>query len=297
MVSPWSRSPTAQPCKNELHGTDADDPSCTKLAWCVEHEPQASRIIAHFDGADPNSATIELSVREACIYPKRNGINWVTIHGIECRHAASPWAPPTAEQIGMVGPNWALGWIIEDCHIHHARCSGISLGAPSFVGDNAWTQTGLKHGSQREREIVFTALHHGWSRETVGSHTIRNCHIHHCEQTGIVGHLGGIASEIRNNHIHHIHANRRYGGHEMAGIKLHAPIDVRIVGNHIHDTVRGIWLDWQAQGARVHNNLLHRNATDDFYIEVSHGPTVVDHNCFLSPTSVKNCSQGTAFVS
>jgi hypothetical protein len=82
----------------------------------------------------------------------------------------------------------------------------------------------------------------------------------------------------------------------MAGIKLHAAIDTRIAGNHIHDCVRGIWLDWQGQGARVQGNLCHDNGTEDFYIEVCHGPAIVDHNCLLSPMAVKNCSQGTAFV-
>jgi hypothetical protein len=196
----------------------------------------------------------------------------------------------------MVGPNWAKGWVIEDCHLHHARCSAISLGAPAFIGDNAWSRNGLKHGTQREREAVFTAVNNGWSRDSVGSHLIQRCHIHHCEQTGICGHLGAVFSEIRDNHIHHIHCLRRYGGHEMAGIKLHAPIDTRIHGNHIHDTVRGMWLDWQAQGSRVHGNLVHASATEDFYVEVSHGPLLVDHNYFLSSGSVKNCAQGSAFV-
>ena len=196
----------------------------------------------------------------------------------------------------MLGPNWARGWIIEDYHLHHARCSAIRLGAPRFIGENRWTNEQVKHGTQREREVVFTALHHGWSRDTVGGHLVQGCHIHDCEQTGICGHLGGIFSVISHNHIHHIHTRRRFGGHEMAGIKLHAPIDVRIEGNHIHDCKRGIWLDWQAQGTRVHRNLIYQSNVDDFYTEVSHGPAIIDHNCFLSATSVKNCSQGSAFI-
>ena len=268
---------------------EADEPECTSRSWCVEFSETSSRIIANFSGENPNHHSIELSVREACIYPRKNGVNWVTIQGLECRQAATPWAPPTAEQIGMIGPNWAKGWVIEDCHLHHARCSAISLGAPHFIGNNRWTNERVKHGTQREREAVFTALHHGWSRDTVGSHMVRRCHIHDCEQTAICGHLGAIFSTISDNHIHHIHTRRRYGGHEMAGIKFHAPIDTRIVGNHIHDCVRGIWLDWQHQGARVHKNLMYHNKTEDFYIEVSHGPTIIDHNYFLSPGAIKNC--------
>ena len=28
--------------------------------------------------------------------------------------AATQWAPPTAEQIGLIGTNWSKGWIIEN---------------------------------------------------------------------------------------------------------------------------------------------------------------------------------------
>ena len=34
-----------------------------------------------------------------------------------------PWTPPTADQPGLIGPNWAKGWIIEDNVIHDAKCS------------------------------------------------------------------------------------------------------------------------------------------------------------------------------
>jgi hypothetical protein len=196
----------------------------------------------------------------------------------------------------MVGPHWSKGWIIEHCHLHHARCSAISLGAPAFIGDNRWTREKVKHGTQREREVVFAALNNGWSRENIGSHIVRHNHLHDCEQTAICGHLGGIFSHIHHNHIHHTYIRRRFGGHEMAGIKLHAPIDVRIEPNRIHDSHMAVWLDWQAQGTRVSRNVCYRNDRADFYVEVSHGPCTVDHNFFLSPTAIRNCSQGNAFV-
>jgi len=271
-------------------------PDHVKGAWCAVTGEQGCEVVADFGDEDPNATLVELSVREACLYPKANGVDWVTIRGIEFCQAASPWAPPTAEQVGMVGPNWAKGWIIEDCHLHHARCSGISLGAPSFIGNNRWTRERVKHGTQREREAVFTALSHGWSAENIGSHIVRRNHIHHCEQTGICGHLGAIFSELSENHIHHIHVRRRFSGHEMAGIKLHAPIDCLITRNRLHHCIMGLWMDWQAQGTRISRNLCHDNSNADVYIEVSHGPYTVDNNLLLSTHSVKNCSQGGAFV-
>ena len=66
--------------------------------------------------------------------------------------------------------------------------------------------------------------------------------------------------------------------------------------NLIHNNFRGIWLDWQAQGARVTKNVLFNNFKEDFFNEVNHGPLLVDHNIMLSEVSVLNVSQGTAFA-
>ena len=68
----------------------------------------------------------------------------------------------------------------------------------------------------------------------------------------------------------------------MAGIKFHAAIDVEISRNHIYRTCRGLWLDWMAQGTRVSRNLFHDNAGEDLFVEVDHGPFLVDNNLFLS---------------
>src|SRR5690606_20598954 len=101
--------------------------------------------------------------------------------------------------------------------------------------------------------------------------------------------------EITDNHIYDIATRREFYGHEIGGIKLHAAIDVLIADNHIHDCSLGLWLDWQTQGTRVARNVLHSNSRDAF-IEVSHGPYVVDHNVFASPVSLENFSQGGAYV-
>jgi alpha-N-arabinofuranosidase len=82
----------------------------------------------------------------------------------------------------------------------------------------------------------------------------------------------------------------------MAGIKFHAAIDVEISRNHIYRTCRGIWLDWMAQGSRVSRNLLHDNRDQDLFVEVDHGPFLVDNNIFLSPMTLLDVSQGGAYV-
>jgi len=51
-----------------------------------------------------------------------------------------------------------------------------------------------------------------------------------------------------------------------------------------------------AQGTRVTRNLFHDNGADDLFVEVDHGPFVVDNNLFLSMTSLQDWSQGGAYV-
>ncbi|HWH99520.1 MAG TPA: right-handed parallel beta-helix repeat-containing protein, partial [Propionibacteriaceae bacterium] len=213
----------------------------------------------------------------------------------ELCQAATPWAPPTADQPGLVGPNWAKGWIIEDNVIHDAKCSAISIGKEGSTGHNYATIRGDKPGYQYQLESVFTALEYGWDREHIGSHVIRRNTVFDCGQNAIVGHLGCVFSTIEDNHIYNIAIKREFYGYEIAGIKLHAALDVIIRHNRIHDCTLGIWLDWQTQGTRVSRNLLYAN-NRDLFIEVSHGPYVVEHNILASPASLELFSQGGAFV-
>ncbi|MEA3226494.1 MAG: right-handed parallel beta-helix repeat-containing protein, partial [Planctomycetota bacterium] len=124
-----------------------------------------------------------------------------------------------------------------------------------------------------------------------------NNHISHCEQAGIVGSMGPVFCTVTNNVIHDIHIRRLFTGAEMAGIKFHGAVDTLISGNHIYRTNRGIWLDWMTQGTRVTRNLLHDNGpSEDLFVEVNHGPFLVDNNILLSPNGVLVNSQGAAYV-
>ncbi len=83
----------------------------------------------------------------------------------------------------------------------------------------------------------------------------------------------------------------------MAGIKFHGAIDTVISHNHVYRTCRGIWLDWMSQGARVTGNLLHDNESrEDLFVEVNHGPFMVDNNLFLSGNVLNDISHGCAFA-
>ncbi|MDR1189468.1 MAG: right-handed parallel beta-helix repeat-containing protein [Bifidobacteriaceae bacterium] len=274
---------------------EAAGPDQAPRVWHAEVGPTDTVIWANFGAADPNLDTVEINVRRCVFYPRETGRDYITVRGFELAQAACPWAPPTAEQPGLIGPNWAKGWVIEDNVIHDAKCAGISIGKEASTGDNFFTQRRDKPGYQYQLEAVFAARAIGWSKERIGSHVIRRNTIFDCGQNGIVGHLGCVFSEIYDNHIYNIALKREFYGHEIAGIKLHAAIDVSIKHNRIHNCSLGTWLDWQTQGTRVTANTYYQN-NRDLFIEVSHGPYVVDHNIFASKASIELFSQGGAFV-
>lgn len=287
LVDDWTRTTVPAP--------DADWATRTWAAR-VDGEAATTTIQAHFGpGVDPNDHLVEINVRPAVLRPERHHIDWITVRGLELAQAATQWAPPTAEQEGLVGPNWAKGWILEDNVIHDSRCSGVSLGKESSTGQNFAGTRRDKPGYLYQLESVFAARRIGWDKEHIGSHIVRRNQIFDCGQTGIVGHLGCVFSTIEDNDIHDIATRRDFFGHEIAGIKLHAAIDVRIRHNHIHDCTLGTWLDWETQGTRISRNIYHDNARD-LFVEVSHGPYLVDHNVFASPAAVEVVSGGGAFV-
>lgn len=204
------------------------EPDQTLFVWFAKIEDENTIIYANFQNINPNTSLTEISVRRSCFYPDKTGINYITVKGFEMAHAASPWAPPTADQPGLLGPNWSKGWIMEDNDIHDAKCSGITLGKESSTGDNYYTKWNKKPGYQYQMESIFLASHIGWSKERIGSHIVRNNKIHDCGQTGIVGHMGCAFSEICGNEIYNIGVKHEFYGHEIGGIKFHAAIDVQI---------------------------------------------------------------------
>lgn len=240
------------------------EPEWSVYKWHTEQDKDNNRTIiyANFQEKNPNNENVEINARRNCFLPSKTGVDYITVSGFDINKAATTWAPPVAYQDGMIGPHWSKGWIIEDCEISNSKCSGISLGKYyDPENDHYFTRKHVKSATQMERDAVCRGQYHGWTKERIGSHIVRRCHIHHCEQTGIVGRMG-------------------------------------------------IWCDWQAQGTRISQNLFHdNNAPDeniplvpvgmsscDVFIEVSHGPTLIDNNISLSRISFKLASQGCAVV-
>ncbi|MBO5006030.1 MAG: hypothetical protein J6C89_01150, partial [Clostridia bacterium] len=99
-----------------------------KMQWFAKVLDDTTEIYANFGEADPNGRLTEINVRRSCFYPEKTGLDYITVRGFEMAHAATPWAPPTADQPGLIGTHWSKGWIIEDNIIHDARCSAVSVG-------------------------------------------------------------------------------------------------------------------------------------------------------------------------
>ena len=262
------------------------------LYWFARVDEENTSIWAQFGNKDPNQEQVEVNVRQSIFYPDKPGRNYITVRGFTMSQAATPWSGAMSEQIGLIGTHWSKGWIIEDNVISHSMNTGITLGRYELDGVALPPETAP--GFVNSIEL---ALENGWSRENIGSHMVRNNHISHCEKNGIHGSLGGIFSTIEGNTICDIAMNGWISGPDVAGVKLLASIDVVIKNNHIYrcGEVAGLWLDWMAQGTRVSGNLFHDNKRD-LFVEVNHGPVLVDNNVFLSPMGVLESSGGGAYV-
>ena len=236
-------------------------------------------IVAAFEH-DPNVALPELVVRPCCFYPLAPRRDYITLKGIVFRDAAPTWAHPRGEQPGVVGTNWSRGWTIEDCEISGSCCAGLTLGKCANDFDSFWNdpkQSFSLWGKRlSERDLA-----------EVGRHLVRRCRISDCGQAGICGGFGAVWSTIEDCDISRCYWKQKFAGYEMAGIKIHAAVGMTIRRNRIHDNgCFAVWLDWMAQGTRLSGNSFWGNEQHDLYLEVAHGPILLEGNDFLSRQAI-----------
>jgi alpha-N-arabinofuranosidase len=262
-------------------------------SWYAKSSEWCTQIWANFGGANPNDECVEINVRQSVFYPSKPGIDYLTVCGFTLSQSATPWSPPTKEQVGLIGTNWSKGWVIENNTITHSRCTGITLGKYFDRQDGMINDYGFNAHYQTVKRVLERG---DWTRDNIGGHTVRENRIAFCEQSGIVGSHGGAFSTIVGNVIHDIHVRKLFGGYEQAGIKLHAPVDCHIKNNLIFNCTIGIWLDWMDQGSRISQNVMYDNHQMDIFLEISHGPVLVDNNVLMSKISLLDSAQGGAYV-
>ena len=90
--------------------------------WFGQVDKESTTIWAQFKGVNPNEQVVEINVRRTVFYPDKPGLNYLTVRGFILRHAATPWAPPTAEQVGLIrawidqGANWPDDGKVKELH-------------------------------------------------------------------------------------------------------------------------------------------------------------------------------------
>lgn len=247
-----------------------------KHSWCGKTDAQTTTIWANFGEANPNSELTEINVRESVFMPEVSGLDYITVDGFHLMHSAENWQPPGLEvQMGTIGPRMGKHWIIEKCRITNARCVGIVLGhAPNVDYDDI---------------------------DAFGDHIIRNNVIRRCGEAGIAGQKGATRCTISGNFIEETNYRREFGGWETAAIKFHQSVDTVIRGNLIRRVGRqshagfGIWMDWGNQGTRITGNVIYDTDTANIFLEMNHGPILVDNNVLIGQ-GIRSNSEGTVFA-
>lgn len=245
-------------------------------SWYARVDGNRTTIQANFGKADPNEELVELNARECIFMPEVTGLKYITLDGFHFAHAAANWAPPAIKlQTGAVGPRMGKHWIIQNCTVTNARCVGIILGqAPGVDYENI---------------------------EAYGDHIVRDNVIRRCGQAGIAGQKGATRSLIAGNLIEETNYRKEFGGWETAAIKFHNSVDTVICDNLIRGVFRqiqgafGIWIDFGNQGVRITRNIIYDTEEATVFLEMDHGPTVVDNNVLIGQ-SVRSNSEATVFA-
>jgi hypothetical protein len=245
-------------------------------SWCCQANAQTTTIWANFGQADPNSELTEVNIRESVFMPETPGLKFITVDGFHFMHSAENWQPPGLEvQMGTIGPRMGKHWIIENCRITNARCVGIVLG--------------------HARNVDYDDI------EAFGDHLIRNNVIRRCGEAGIAGQKGATRCTIFGNLIEETNYRKEFGGWETAAIKFHQSVDTVICGNlirrvgHQSHVGFGIWMDWANQGTRITGNVIYDTDTANLFLEMNHGPILVDNNVLIGQ-GIRSNSEGTVFA-
>jgi hypothetical protein len=254
----------------------AEEVAQKEQSWHCQVDDDVTVIRANFGSADPNMELTEINVRESLFMPEISGLKYITVTGFHFMHAAANWAPPVLElQTGAVGPRMGKHWVIENCTITNARCVGIILGQAPGVDTS--------------------------DIDAFGDHIIRNNIIRRCGQAGIAGQKGATRSVISGNFIEDTNYRREFGGWETAAIKFHNSVDTVISDNLIRGVYRqeqgafGIWIDFGNQGIRITRNVIYNTEAATVFLEMNHGPTLVDNNILIGET-IRSNSEATVFA-
>ena len=247
-----------------------------KGTWHGQAGEKTTVIRAHFGQANPNKALAEINVRPCVFFPAKTGLSYITVDGLHLMHSAENWQPPGLKtQMGTIGPRGGKHWIIQNCRVTNARCVGIVLG----------------HAAGVDYDDI----------DAFGDHVIRNNIVRRCGEAGIAGQKGATRCLVEGNLVEDTNYRKEFGGWETAAIKFHQSVDTVLRGNLIRRVAHqshgafGIWMDWGNQGTRITGNLIYDTATANIFVEMNHGPILVDNNVLIG-RGVRSNSEGDIFA-
>lgn len=217
-------------------------------------------VLIHFSGPpiEPQRHKVEYSVRNCVFAPKQRGLGYITVRGFIFEHCANQgeggfWEPGKM-QAGMVSTRAGHHWIFENNIIRHAKSLGMDMG----------------DGGDAHRKIPPPP-------QRPGRHLIRQNTFCDNGEGGIAGieHQGTrIVANVfeRNNCLH-------WDAIEEAALKTHFNEDGLIEANLFRDNeCPAIWIDNTYTNVRITRNLILHNAGSGIFMELGHGPALIDNN-------------------
>ncbi|MCY3021240.1 MAG: right-handed parallel beta-helix repeat-containing protein [Planctomycetota bacterium] len=204
--------------------------------------------------ADPGKAAFEVTAKEQVFAPQERGLGYIRVSGFSFERAADGVPVP---QRAMVSTNRGHHWIIEKNHIRWANACGMDVGSQDWKAAQP---------------------------QQFGRHVIRGNHVSDCGVCGIAGCLWVDQTLVEDNVVERVGGLDIERMWEVAGLKFHVAKSVLIRRNTFRDLHRasGIWLDYLNENCRVTGNVFYGISTcaGALYLEVSHKPNSLDHNCF-----------------
>lgn len=241
------------------------------FSFAADYGNGMARIQANFGAKNPNTGMTETVARDFGISGS-DGVNYISIIGINISQIANHWASIYAAQPGAVSAGNGSHWNIQDCSV--SDCSGVGIS----IGLQGHQYTDVSPHKPEFSDLTDLA--------STGHHRIKNNHIFNCGQAGIFGLLGGSCSRIENNLIEDINKEQLYPGTESGGIRLAVAIDAVVEHNLIRrvqgSESYGIYLGPLIQGARFSRNIILETPAGCLFLFKSHGPVLFDNNILMS---------------
>jgi hypothetical protein len=250
----------------------------TANTWYASVNDSNTVLLANFAVENPNTAMVEINVREHFFQPKTAGLGFITIERFHFMHAACNWVDPTSGVSGQSGAINTFGgkyWNIVNNTLEDVRTVAITL-------------TG---GSKNDNDIYHS----------IGNHIVRYNTIRRCGEGGIHGRIGASRSTISHNLIELINYRKEFGGWETAGIKFHHTVDAYIANNIIRDVMKqdqaayGIWIDFGNQGTWICGNIIYRTDIEAIFLEMNNGGILCEKNILVGK-GFRNGSRASAFA-